>query len=128
MQRNKIGKCIYCLNITSELTEDHVLPRLWYVSDITSNEEKWKVPACKNCNGKLGKMEKDLFIKLGLCLNLTNDFTKSVRQKVLDMLNPNLTTDPKEKQARLKKVAELLKITLPANGSREGLFPNFDYH
>ena len=124
----KQGKCIHCLKWTSELTEDHVLPRSWYVLTVPSNEEKWTAPSCRLCNGSLGQMENDLFIKLALCLNITNDYTKAIRQRVMDMLNPDLTKDFIQKQARLKKIKELLADTRPGDGSREGLFPNFDYH
>src|SRR5665213_920495 len=127
-KKQKQGKCIHCLKWSTQLTNDHVLPRLWYALNVKSNEEKWKAPSCSSCNGKLGAMEKDLFIRLALCLNITNDFTKAVQTKVRDMLNPKLAKNLNEATSRVRKIEELFKDTMPADGTQYGLLPNFNYH
>ena len=61
--------CVYCATQKpgSALTVDHVIARSWFQAD-AMNVEKWKVPACSECNGRYSRLEDDLLGRLALCL------------------------------------------------------------
>ena len=62
-------KCTYCLkNLEEGVTRDHVFPKAWYPDSTPINIQRWKVPACKKCNGKFQKIEDYLFCRWGICL------------------------------------------------------------
>jgi hypothetical protein len=74
------GKCVHCLGYFNDLTWDHVLPVSWY-PDIPSDLEKWAAPSCVSCNKKLGRIEEELLIKLGLCLDPRDKHSLGIPEK-----------------------------------------------
>ncbi len=66
------GCCVHCLQFHDELTWDHVFPESWYPGTTPEDLEKWKIPACLPCNKDYGRIEEDLLIKLGLCIDPKN--------------------------------------------------------
>jgi len=50
-------------------TWDHVFPRSWYPDNTPKDLEKWQVPACQPCNANYGKLENQLMILLGMCVD-----------------------------------------------------------
>lgn len=119
------GKCVHCLHDFDELTWDHVLPKAWYPVGLT-DDAKWKVPACKSCNHDLGKLEENLLIKLGLCLDPSDRTTLGIPDKVLRSLNPELGKSPRDSKHRLQKREKIIKsVTVYQDLPKVGIFPNF---
>ena len=124
-KRPKPGVCIYCLKYFDILTWDHVLPESWY-PESTENIEKWKVPSCKACNNRLGKIEEELLIKLGLCLDPNEIKSLGIPDKVLRSLSPEHGKNDDDKRHRKSKRERILReITVFDELPKIGIFPNF---
>jgi len=99
----KSGKCAHCLTFFHKITSDHVFPKSWYPVTTPPNIEKWQMPSCQNCNKKYGKIENDLLIRFGLCVDPTDYNSLGIADKALRALNPAYATNKKDRIARLKK-------------------------
>ena len=75
-KRPEPGKCIHCLVEFEKLNWDHVFPESWYPDTTPNDLYKWKIPSCIKCNDDYGRIEKDLMIRIGLCLNPGNPSSK----------------------------------------------------
>jgi len=62
-------RCVHCGEGLAEETRDHVFPASWYPLTTPSEVERWTVPSCRKCNCTLGKKEKELFIRLAMCVD-----------------------------------------------------------
>ncbi len=121
------GKCIHCLNEFESLTWDHVFPESWYPETTKVNLEKWKIPSCAPCNEEYGRIEEDLLIKLGLCLDPKENKSSGIVQKVLRSLNPQYGKNKRDKQIRQAKRSKILKNALFGdNIPEEGRYPGFE--
>jgi hypothetical protein len=121
------GKCIHCLNDFEQLTWDHVFPESWYPETTEDNLEKWKIPSCAPCNEEFGRIEEDLLIKLGLCLDPKEYKSSGIVQKVLRSLNPRYGKNERDKQIRQAKRSKILKKALFGNNiPKEGRYPGFE--
>lgn len=121
-----LKRCVYCLNYSEEITDDHILPKSWYPKTSSGNLEKWKVPSCRNCNSKLGKVEENIRNKLGLCLDPNDKKSYGIPDTVLRALDPNQGRNERDKKIRQKK-RELIKseIQTPDLQSLKNVLPNF---
>lgn len=124
MAKPKSGRCVHCLKFVGAITDDHLFPRSWYPDTTPANLEKWKIPACRPCNGEYGKLEAELRLQLAACLDPKSEAASGIWAKVLDSLNPDKARDSfdalKRKRARKKFLehlrpaeAGLLKHALP---------------
>jgi hypothetical protein len=50
-------------------TKDHVFPDSWYPMSTSSKVQRWTAPSCGRCNHEFGEMEKELFVRLALCVD-----------------------------------------------------------
>ena len=122
------GRCVHCLKEFSDLTWDHVFPVAWYFNETPPNFEKWKVPSCEPCNASHGRMENDLLVRIGLCLDPNHPDTGPIVAKALRALNAGSASNPKDAAARN---AKLLKITKQAQMvaamkiPSESVYPSF---
>lgn len=84
----KTGRCVHCLGEfpEAEMTEDHVPPRCWYPDTTPSAIQYLKVPSCNECNGDYGKMERDLLIRFGLCVEPGKSETSGLAERALRTL------------------------------------------
>lgn len=120
------GKCVHCLEEVQERNWDHVLPESWYPETTPSDIEKWKVPSCIKCNKDYGKIEQDLLIRFGLCLDPHHPDTKSIVEKALRSIKPEYGRDRKDRQARQKKQKKIMReMTIFRSVPDHGIFPNF---
>lgn len=88
--------------------------------------EKWTAPSCLKCNSDYGKLEQDLLIRFGLCLNPTDPAAKGIVDKALRSIKPEFGRNPKDRKARLKKQKEILGEMLRfPQVPDHGIFPNF---
>jgi hypothetical protein len=63
------GRCIYCRERMVKSTKDHVFPDSWYPTSTSPKVQRWTVPSCERCNHEFGEMEKELFVRLALCVD-----------------------------------------------------------
>jgi hypothetical protein len=119
------GICVHCLKWFDLLTWDHVLPESWYPEG-TDELEKWQIPACERCNQELGKIEENLLIKLGLCLDPKDLASLGIPDKVLRSLNPEVAKNDRDRTYRKAKRVKILKgIKISKSLPQQGIFPNF---
>ena len=128
-------QCVHCLRHSQEMSWDHVFPVSWYPDTTPENEEKWKIPSCVRCNGEYGRLEQDFLTRVALCLNPEDPACAGIVERVMNSLNPELATTPRERRARVAKRgqirAELLEgtaipteATYPGLGERWGRLPS----
>jgi hypothetical protein len=62
------GRCVHCLGYFAgdQLTDDHVVPDSWYPRDVPPHDRP-VVPSCVTCNRRLGRVERAIGVRLGLC-------------------------------------------------------------
>jgi hypothetical protein len=79
-------RCVHCLRVTESLTADHVFPTSWYPDTTSPTVQRWTVPSCPECNHALGQLEKDLLIRLVLCIDPKSDAVSGLASKALRSL------------------------------------------
>lgn len=120
------NRCIYCLKYSDSITMDHVFPRSWYLKSTPENIEKWKVPSCNRCNNSYSKLEEELLLHLGLCLNKDNYDNRKIKEKILRSINPKCGKNIKDKRIRAKKRKNLIgDISIFKEIPSYGILPNF---
>jgi hypothetical protein len=127
------GKCVHCLKDPVQRTSDHVFPRAWYPKTTLDDLEKWQMPACLRCNGEYGKIENDLLIRLGMCLDPEKAAASGIAEKALRALNPRFGKSPKDALARQstrdKFIARLKPFSqVPLDACYPGFGPNETSH
>lgn len=80
------GRCIHCLRVTDSITADHVFPSSWYPDTTPTTVQRWTAPSCPECNSELGKLEKDLLVRLILCVNPKSEAASGLASKALRSL------------------------------------------
>jgi len=124
-KRPSPGKCVHCLRYFDVLTWDHVLPESWYPVGVTEIE-KWEIPSCETCNKELGKIEENLLIKLGLCLDPKDLKSLGIPDKVLRSLNPVHGKNDRDRKYRKGKREKILRgIRVSNKLPEQGIFPHF---
>jgi len=96
------GRYVHCLEYKDRLNWDHVFPAAWYPETTPKDLYKWQIPSCIHCNNIYGVLEKDLMIRLGLCLE-PDDPCKGIAEKALRSIDPSLAKNEKDRLARLSK-------------------------
>ncbi len=94
------GRCVHCLQFHDELTWDHVFPESWYPDTTPEDLEKWKIPACLPCNKDYGRIEEDLLIKLGLCIDPKNHRGAGIAFKAVRALRSDYGKNDKDANLR----------------------------
>jgi len=80
------GRCVHCLSQTDSITADHVFPRSWYPDTTPPTVQRWTVPCCSVCNFELGRLEKDLLIRLVLCVNPKSEAASGLASRAMRSL------------------------------------------
>jgi hypothetical protein len=93
-KREKLGRCVHCLADGVVITDDHLFPKSWYPETTPLNLEKWKIPACRPCNQAYGRLEQDLLLGLGLCVDPNRPAAAGIARKAIDTLNPKKARNP----------------------------------
>ncbi len=120
------GICVHCLKDVSYRDWDHVLPVSWYPDSTPTDLEKWKIPTCRDCNKNYGKIERDLLVAIGLCLNSDDPEISSVQEKALRSVDPEAAKNRKDRRAREKLREKVFKSIEYTKGFPEqSIFPNF---
>jgi hypothetical protein len=108
-------RCVHCLNFfpPKEITEDHVIPDSWY-PDTIPPKDRPTVPSCKGCNGRLGKVERALFIRFGLCVDPEAPETKSIAARATRAFNAGASKNSKDSLHRQALREKLVSELFPA--------------
>jgi len=114
-------------------TKDHAFPASWYPDTTPEQVQRWTVPSCQACNNRLSKVERELLIRMGLCVDPTQWEARGISTKALRSLGVGEEEMPEREAAhrRAKKqsiIARLLRYTpeqmaahvLPGFGPHEG--------
>lgn len=121
-------RCVHCREPLKNKTKDHVFPRSWYPETTPENVQRWTVPSCRNCNGKYGEMEKELFIRLVLCVGPVKAEASGLSKTALASLGVGASgLSPTEKRHRLALKSRILRDIIPPDPGREYL-PGFGAH
>lgn len=121
-------RCVYCLKQITDFTWDHIFPKGWYPYTTPQNIEKWKVPSCSKCNNMYSRIEGELLIKFGLCIDPDNPRGAGIPHKALRALNPQYAKSRKDARIRRNKFKKILKEARYGKDVPEkGIYPNFEY-
>lgn len=104
LRKETQGRCVHCLRLSDSITEDHVPPRSWYPDTTPKSVQRWKVPACPECNKYLGQLERDLLIRLALCIDPHSDATSGIGALALRSLGIEAGELPKQEKAHREKL------------------------
>ena len=113
------------------VTRDHVFPSSWYTDDTPTTVQRWTVPSCQSCNETFGKMEKELFLRLGMCIDPAKAEATGINQKLLRSfgVGPDISGSEREIRKKLKDkiMAESIPYAghevLPSLGLHQGFAP-----
>jgi len=120
------GQCIHCLRESEERNWDHVIPESWYPGSTPANLERWKIPSCPPCNSAYGRLEQELLLRLGLCIDRKTVVASGISEGVARALDPKYAKNDRDRRSRIAKRAEILEEMKRASElSDEGYFPNF---
>lgn len=124
------GKCVHCLRLSSTITHDHGLPDSWYPDSTPASVQRWTAPSCAKCNGELGRLERDLLIRLVLCIDPKKEAVSGLAAKVLRSLGRHAEgLSQEEKLHRDRSGAKLKAELLPrADVSPEFVIPGLGPH
>ncbi len=122
-------KCVHCLGEAGN-TKDHVFPRGWYPEDTPSTVQRPTVPSCAICNNSLGAMEKELFMRMALCIAPDHPEALGINGKLLRSFGIGIdddSLDPKEKEIRRKLLKKIIAETKPYTPGTKA-FPGLGLH
>lgn len=122
----KSGRCVHCLGNVDNLTRDHVFPYAWYPDTTPENLQRWTIPSCKKCNEEYGRLEEDLLLRLGMCIDPEDAKSSGISDKVLRSIDPDCTNDRREKRIRERKRENIKKQIVKWQAIPPvGFHPNF---
>lgn len=121
-------RCVHCLKQITDFTWDHIFPKGWYPYTTPHNIEKWKVPSCNKCNNEYSRIEEELLIRFGLCINPDNPRGAGIADKALRALNPQYAKSPKDGKIRRNKFKKILsEARYGKDVPEKGIYPNFEF-
>ncbi len=106
-KKARYGRCVHCLRHTSQSTNDHVFPESWYPSTARRDLPKWQIPTCGRCNSRYGRLEEELLLLLGLCIDPHLAETAGIVPRVLRSINPVHARNLRDAQLRLARQEKL---------------------
>jgi hypothetical protein len=107
--------CVHCGIYFENLTKDHIFPESWYPESTPQGIEKWVVPACLECNNKLGKIEEECYKRLALSVSKDNIAASGVPEKAARIYNPFITKDENDKNRKKANIQKLIPNLIHPN-------------
>jgi hypothetical protein len=122
------GPCVHCGGVAS--TKDHVFPDSWYPESTPGNVQRWTVPSCEKCNRDLGLVEKEVFVRLGLCVNPEKAAATGISNRVIRSFGIGAQgLDEDEARIRAALREEVLKGAKPySEEAKPHLLPGIGPH
>ncbi len=114
------GQCVHCLRISNVITEDHVPPRSWYPDSTPRTVQRWKVPSCADCNKYLGQLEKDLLIRLALCVDPQSVAASGIAKIAFRSLGIDAGELPDREQGHREKLLAKIRSELISAATLSG--------
>ena len=98
----KDTRCVHCLCplADDQISRDHLIPDAWYPPFVPPSNRP-VVPSCDPCNKKLGKTERALGIRLGLCMDPNDPLVGHFAKKAARAVNPAAGSSLKDAKHRL---------------------------
>ena len=108
-------RCVHCLEqITTGQTKDHVFPSSWYPNTTPNKVQRWTVPSCSGCNGTFGELEKELFIRLAICIDPTKAEASGISKDALRSMGIGVQElNPEERAYRTALLNKILGDSVP---------------
>src|ERR1700694_4986341 len=124
------GRCVHCREFHADMTKDHVFPDSWYPESTPKTVQRWTVPSCGRCNRELGHVEKEVFVRLGLCVNPQKVAATGISKRVIRSLGIGAEDiDEDEKRIRAALKDEVLRGAKPfAEEVRPHILPGIGPH
>src|SRR5271169_2434899 len=110
--RGSKGRCVHCLRLTDSVTADHVFPSSWYPDSTPESVQRWTVPCCSDCNRELGKLERDLLIRLVLCVNPKSEAASGLASRTLRSLGLDAEKLSEREKAHRAKLRDKIRSEL----------------
>jgi hypothetical protein len=127
VKRPPPGKCVHCLRHFDKLTWDHVFPKAWYPDTTPQYLYKWQIPSCGKCNGEYGRLEGNLLLRLGLCIDPNEPRSLGVVPKALRAIDPRYGKSLRDKQLRMAKRKKILRELAKAyQVHKQAIYPGFE--
>lgn len=123
-------RCVHCGQTCDKLTRDHVFPDAWYPESTPESVQRWTVPACFTCNNRLSLIEKEVFVRLGLCVNPQKVAATGISRRVIRSFGIG-TEGLEEDEARIRRALrdEVLRTAKPFTEEfRSHLLPGIGPH
>jgi hypothetical protein len=120
-------RCVHCLEVLTEETRDHVFPRSWYPITTPPEVQRWTVPSCGKCNNRFGNLEKELFVRLALCLDprkaeASGLSAKALRSMGVGVDGERISFGERERRKALKRrIKRLMRPHKPGTETFPGL-------
>lgn len=134
-KNHKKLKCIHCLNVPEEITEDHVIPNSWYSAVHSKDVFKPRAPSCFKCNNELGEKEKVLSHTMWMCMPEDHPLRPELAMRAYRAwgMTPDGKALPglneKERHARMQYLRKTMSGTVPASQLDERrMLPGFNFH
>jgi len=105
-------RCVHCLLPADSVTADHVFPSSWYPDTTPASVQRWTVPACSKCNRELGKLEKDLLVRLVLCVNPKSHAASGLASKALRSLGIEADLLSEREKRHRRKLRDKIRAEL----------------
>jgi len=116
--------CVHCLKYFEELTEDHIFPKSWYPDSTPQNIEKWVVPACFECNNKLGRIEEEVYKKIAPTMSYKDIASVSIPEKAIRLYNPSLAKDEEGKRCKEANIRKIIPDLLYTDEMPKAIMKN----
>src|SRR4029079_15657963 len=99
-------------------------PVSWYPDSTPENLERWKFPACAPCNAEYGKLEQDLLLRAGLCLDPATLQASGIPERVLRSIAPEHAKNEHDRRVREARRRKILEETfLVGEAHRHAVIP-----
>jgi len=121
-------KCIYCLKYFDELTSDHFFPQCFHLPGSPQELKQLQVPSCFECNQKFSKLEDELSVSMGLCINPNDPKFALIGKKAIRSVNRNCGKNDRDKDIRYGRMKKLASSTIRGDlVPSESVLPVFSY-
>jgi hypothetical protein len=111
-------------------TADHVFPGSWYPDTTSETVQRWTAPSCTKCNGEFGEKEKQILIRVALCINPTKPEALGMVKRAYRTLGIGVTdVDADEMKIRKALKDEVFKDAQIYSGNpKDNIVPGLGPH
>ena len=121
-------RCVHCSKSLTKKTKDHVFPKSWYPENTPNTVQRWTAPSCDECNGQSGERERELFIRLALCVDPRNPEVEGLSRRAVRSFGVGAAgISDEERRAREALKKRILSETRSYSPGTE-IFPGLGPH